>query len=151
MDVRPARKPLEAGFSLNNLAMGDDLGRAETLAVQALDLFREHGIHGGVVELLVTSGQLACDGGEYGPGHAGGMSGRGLASGPALAGADSPRGDRADGSGRRRVQVAVRRALLSITPSLQAPDSNDKAQLTIAANRWRHTGQRISMRGTHIL
>jgi hypothetical protein len=47
-------------------AMGGDLGRAEALAAQALALFREHGIHNAVVELLVTSGQLACDLGEYG-------------------------------------------------------------------------------------
>jgi ABC-type nitrate/sulfonate/bicarbonate transport system substrate-binding protein len=52
------------GFSLNNLAlaaaMSGDRGRAETLAAQALALFRDNGIHGGVVELLVISGQLAC-------------------------------------------------------------------------------------------
>jgi hypothetical protein len=58
------------GFSLNNLAlaaaMNGDLGRAEALAAEALELFREHGIHGGVVELLVTSGQFACDRNDYG-------------------------------------------------------------------------------------
>lgn len=37
------------------------LGRAETLAAEALALFRENSIHGGVAELLVTSGLLACD------------------------------------------------------------------------------------------
>ena len=96
-----------AGFSLNNLAlaaaMGGDLERAETLAAQALQLFREHGIHGGVVELLVTSGQLACDRGQYGRARAdaGRSAGRGLASGPALARADGPGGDRAGRGGRR--------------------------------------------------
>jgi hypothetical protein len=58
-----------AGFSLNNLAlaaaMSGDRGRAETLAAQALQLFRDNGIHGGVVELLVTSGRLACDRGDW--------------------------------------------------------------------------------------
>ncbi len=46
--------------------MSGDLDRAEALAAEAVELFREHGIHGGVVELLVTSGQLACDRREYG-------------------------------------------------------------------------------------
>jgi predicted ATPase len=59
-----------AGFPLNNLAlaaeMSGDLDRAEALAAEPLELFREHGIHGGVVELLVTSGQLACDRSQYG-------------------------------------------------------------------------------------
>jgi hypothetical protein len=67
--VPQAGKALGTGFSLNNLAlaaaMGGDLGQAEELAAEALELFREHGIHGGVVELLVTSGQLACDRGDW--------------------------------------------------------------------------------------
>jgi len=58
------------GFSLNNLAVaaamdGGDLGRAETLAAEAPALFRENSIHGGVVELLVTSALLACDRAEW--------------------------------------------------------------------------------------
>ena len=64
-----ARAALGTGFSLNNLglaaAMRGDLARAETLMAEALALFRTHGIRGGVVELLVTSGQVACDRGDY--------------------------------------------------------------------------------------
>jgi len=45
------------GFALNNLALAaairGDLGRAVTLADEALGLFRAHGIRGGVVELLI--------------------------------------------------------------------------------------------------
>ena len=49
------------GFALNNLALAaaipGDLGRAVTLADEALGLFRAHGIRGGVVELLITEGR----------------------------------------------------------------------------------------------
>jgi hypothetical protein len=45
--------------------MRGDLIRAEQLADEALILFRAHGIRGGVVELLITSGQIACAQGEY--------------------------------------------------------------------------------------
>ena len=57
------------GFSLNNLAlaaaMRGDLERAHVLAEEALALFRAHGIQGGVVELLISLGQLECDRGAY--------------------------------------------------------------------------------------
>ena len=57
------------GFSLNNLAlaatMQGDLERAAALAEEALALFRAHDIRGGVVELLITRGQIACAQGEY--------------------------------------------------------------------------------------
>jgi WD40 repeat protein/predicted ATPase/DNA-binding SARP family transcriptional activator len=57
------------GFSLNNLAlaaaMRGDLARATALAEEALELFRAQGIRGGVVELLITRGQIACAQGEY--------------------------------------------------------------------------------------
>ena len=58
------------GFSLNNLAlaaaMRGDLERAEKLAAEALELFQEHGpVRAGVVEVLVTAGQLACDRRDY--------------------------------------------------------------------------------------
>jgi tetratricopeptide (TPR) repeat protein len=57
------------GFSLNNLAlaatMRGGLGRAAALADEALALFRAHGIRGGVVELLITRGQIACAQGEH--------------------------------------------------------------------------------------
>src|SRR6202020_3669682 len=71
-----------AWCSLHNLALaaaGGDPELAGALAAQALQLFREHGIHGGVVELLVTSGQLACDRGEYGQARA--VLAEGLAEG----------------------------------------------------------------------
>lgn len=57
------------GFSLNNLALAaalrHDYESAELFQVEALELFRTHGIRGGVVELLVASGQVACDRGDY--------------------------------------------------------------------------------------
>ena len=57
------------GYSLNNLAlaanMRGDLGRAAALVEEALTLFRAHGIRGGVLELLITRGQIACDQGDY--------------------------------------------------------------------------------------
>jgi predicted ATPase/DNA-binding XRE family transcriptional regulator len=66
---RELGRPWGTGFSLNNLAlaaaMKDEWGRAGSLAAEALDLFRTHGIRGGVVELLVTRGQLACAVGDH--------------------------------------------------------------------------------------
>jgi hypothetical protein len=59
--------------------MSGDLDRAEALAAEALELFREHGIHGGVIELLVTSGQFASDRSEYGRARA--MLGEALVEG----------------------------------------------------------------------
>lgn len=60
---RALEQPWIAGFALNNLAlaalMQGDLGRAAALAEEALTLFRAHGIRGGVVELLITTGQIA--------------------------------------------------------------------------------------------
>jgi hypothetical protein len=57
------------GYSLNNLAlaaaMRGDLARAAALAEEALGLFRARSIHGGVVELLITQGQIACAQGDY--------------------------------------------------------------------------------------
>jgi hypothetical protein len=51
------------GYSLNNLAlaamMRGELARAAALAEEALALFRARSIHGGVVELLITQGQIA--------------------------------------------------------------------------------------------
>jgi predicted ATPase/transcriptional regulator with XRE-family HTH domain len=51
------------GYALNNLAlaaaMQGDLARAQALAEEALALFRAHGLRGGTVELLITSGQIA--------------------------------------------------------------------------------------------
>ena len=46
--------------------MRGDLPRAEALTGEALDLFRTHGIKGGLLELLVSSGQVACESGQYG-------------------------------------------------------------------------------------
>jgi tetratricopeptide (TPR) repeat protein len=64
-------RPFGVGFSLNNLglaaAMRGDLARAEALVGEALDLFRKHGIKGGRLELLVSSGRVACDSAQYGP------------------------------------------------------------------------------------
>jgi len=45
--------------------MRGDLGRAAALAEEALALFRAHGISGGVLELLITRGQIACAQGDY--------------------------------------------------------------------------------------
>jgi tetratricopeptide (TPR) repeat protein len=57
------------GFSLNSLglaaAMQGDMERALLLTEQAFALLRRHGIRGGVVELLIIRGQLACDRGAY--------------------------------------------------------------------------------------
>jgi hypothetical protein len=57
------------GYSLNNLAlaaaMRGDLARAAALAEEALALFRARSIHGGVVELLITLGQIVCAQGDY--------------------------------------------------------------------------------------
>jgi tetratricopeptide (TPR) repeat protein len=57
------------GFSLNNLAlaadMRGDMDRADALTAEALELFRSQGIRGGVVELLVSSGKVACDRADY--------------------------------------------------------------------------------------
>lgn len=51
------------GFALNNLAlaalMQGRLQQAEALAAEALGLFQAHSIRGGVVELLITCGQIA--------------------------------------------------------------------------------------------
>jgi predicted ATPase/DNA-binding SARP family transcriptional activator len=58
------------GFSLNNLAlaalMQGERQRAAILAEEALTLFRTHGIRGGVIELLITQGQIACAQSDYG-------------------------------------------------------------------------------------
>src|SRR5262249_50743185 len=57
------------GYSLNNLAlaamMRGDLLKAAALAEEGLALFRAHGIHGGVVELLISRGQIACAQADY--------------------------------------------------------------------------------------
>jgi tetratricopeptide (TPR) repeat protein len=56
------------GFALNNLAlaasMQGDPARAATLAEEALALFHAHGVRGGVVELLITRGQVAAAAGS---------------------------------------------------------------------------------------
>ncbi|HET9222522.1 MAG TPA: tetratricopeptide repeat protein, partial [Roseiflexaceae bacterium] len=58
-----------AGFALNNLAqaaiMRGDYALALPLADEALALFRAQDIHGGVVELLITQGQIACAQGKH--------------------------------------------------------------------------------------
>jgi predicted ATPase len=58
------------GFSLNNLGLAadirGDLARAETLTGEGLDLFRAHWMRGGLLELMVSSGQVACDQGNFG-------------------------------------------------------------------------------------
>ena len=63
-------RPFGVGFSLNNLglaaAMRGDLGRAEALIAEALGLFRKQGIKGGLLELLLSSGQVACERAQYG-------------------------------------------------------------------------------------
>jgi predicted ATPase/DNA-binding SARP family transcriptional activator len=60
---RAIRQPWVAGFALNNLAlaalMEGDLERATALGEEALTLFQIHDIRGGVVEMLVTTGQIA--------------------------------------------------------------------------------------------
>jgi tetratricopeptide (TPR) repeat protein len=60
---RVLEQPWITGFALNNLAlaafMQGDLGRAAALADETLALFQTHGIRGGVVELLITAGQIA--------------------------------------------------------------------------------------------
>src|SRR5262249_13109086 len=57
------------GFALNNLAQAaiirGDSAQGLQLAEEALALFRAQDIHGGVVELLITQGQIACGQGEY--------------------------------------------------------------------------------------
>ncbi len=56
------------GFSLNNLALAAaaraDFDRAQTLQDEAMALFRSTGIRGGVIELLVSRGQIANDRGD---------------------------------------------------------------------------------------
>jgi tetratricopeptide (TPR) repeat protein len=56
------------GFSLNNLALArairGDFDRAQALQNEALALFRRSGIRGGVVEVLVTAGQVGNDRGD---------------------------------------------------------------------------------------
>jgi len=60
---RALEQPWITGFALNNLAlaalMQRDCARAAALADETLALFHTHGIRGGVVELLVTAGQIA--------------------------------------------------------------------------------------------
>ena len=60
---RAIRQPWVTGFALNNLAlaalMEGDLERAAELGEEALTLFQVHDIRGGVVEVLVTTGQIA--------------------------------------------------------------------------------------------
>ena len=46
--------------------MRGDLGRAEALIGEALGLFRQQGIKGGLLELLLSSGQVACERAQYG-------------------------------------------------------------------------------------
>lgn len=57
------------GFALNNLALAalleGETARAATLADEALALFQTHGIRGGVVELLITRGQVATAAGSF--------------------------------------------------------------------------------------
>ncbi|HTT92038.1 MAG TPA: tetratricopeptide repeat protein [Acidimicrobiales bacterium] len=57
------------GYSINNLglaaAMRGDLGRAEMLTGQGLDLFKTYWMRGGLLELMVSSGQVACDLGDF--------------------------------------------------------------------------------------
>jgi predicted ATPase/DNA-binding SARP family transcriptional activator len=66
---REHKHHLIIGFTLNILALSaliqGNLKRAEFLAEEAIALFREHGIRGGIVELLITQGQIACAQGEY--------------------------------------------------------------------------------------
>jgi predicted ATPase/transcriptional regulator with XRE-family HTH domain len=63
-------RPFGVAFSLNNLglaaAMRGDLDRAEELTGAALRMFRKYGIKGGLLELLVSSGQVACDSAKFG-------------------------------------------------------------------------------------
>jgi tetratricopeptide (TPR) repeat protein len=58
------------GFSLNNLglaaAITGNLARAEKLTGEGLDVFRTHWMRGGLLELMVSTGQVACDLGEFG-------------------------------------------------------------------------------------
>ena len=46
--------------------MRGDLARAEVLTGEALELFRKYRIKGGLLELLVSSGQVASDRAKYG-------------------------------------------------------------------------------------
>jgi predicted ATPase len=62
-------KTWETGFSLNNLAlaaaMRGDFERAQALQAEAMALFKNHGVRAGALELLVISGQVAADRGDY--------------------------------------------------------------------------------------
>ncbi len=57
------------GFSLNNLGLAasiqGDLGRAEQLTAEGLDVFLAHWMRGGLLELMVSSGQVACELGDF--------------------------------------------------------------------------------------
>ncbi len=65
---RAIEQPWVMGFALNNLAlaalMEGELERATRLGEEALSLFQVHDIRGGVVEVLVTTGQIAAAAGE---------------------------------------------------------------------------------------
>jgi predicted ATPase/DNA-binding SARP family transcriptional activator len=60
---RAIEQPWVIGFALNNLAlaalMQGELERAAALGDEALTLFHMHDIRGGVVEALITAGQIA--------------------------------------------------------------------------------------------
>lgn len=57
------------GFSLNNLATAAGMrkawDRAELLVTEALALFRDYGIRGGVLEMLISRGEIACAREDY--------------------------------------------------------------------------------------
>ncbi|HTW08425.1 MAG TPA: tetratricopeptide repeat protein, partial [Acidimicrobiales bacterium] len=67
-ETQELRRPWGIGFSLNNLglaaAMRGDFDRAQALQEEALALFEKHGIRGGVLELLILSGQVSADRGD---------------------------------------------------------------------------------------
>jgi len=55
---------VDPGFGLH-LCFRGDLARAAALADEALALFHTHSIRGGVVEVLITRGQIASAQGDY--------------------------------------------------------------------------------------
>lgn len=66
---RAIEQPWVIGFALNNLAlaalMQGELERAAALGDEALTLFHMHDIRGGVVEALITAGQITAATGAY--------------------------------------------------------------------------------------
>ena len=66
---RELGRPWGIGYSLNNLGLAaaqqGDLARADVLTREGLDIFRTHWMRGGLLELIISSGLLAGELGDY--------------------------------------------------------------------------------------